>query len=854
MDITVNDIIESKEPDFQFFTKELEVKASKDGRRIVRGYATTDDVDREYEVITKEAIEMSALDLINSPTVFYEHRHSDYPVGKVVDAIVTNGKMMIEVEISKTADRVWTLLQEGILRAFSIGGRFLETKDVLNEELGKELTHITKMELFEVSIVGLPANPNALITSVSKAITKSLDGKARGDGQGQGGDRQGDGGADICVCPECDAEIAHVKGTPCNETKCPECGTAMIGKNIKEDKKIINIDEIQTLVPSKGDEKKIQSLKQKGDFISTYLNEVEYKQKITEQVYSYFKLALISKAVKEFQEKDGWKLKDVLNINEYTGKRTRPVYSKLQTSREKTEELLVDGFYCLEKGTDKLVVEIAPYYGCFGVNVYSDDSSKDLADNFIEGYEVYASDNNFLKGEKITPQGKFLPIPETTFDDVKILEAKKQAIKVGALEFFKKKDIYVKNKLTFKRGLIFAGEPGTGKTLVGKALMKETDSTFIWLTAKDLLTHYGDIDAKAFGRLLEMAKELAPSVLFAEDIDDYLESKSAIDTIKTQMDGLDSMEGIVTILCTNYPERIPKSLIDRPSRFDDVIMFDLPTETLRYEILDTHLKSVKIKNRKSVLTATAKNSEGLTGAHLKEVVIYSILLASDEGRDYVTGKDFIRSLDKVKKTRELIQTIEEKKSCVLEIKNKAIPELSVKEENMSKKNKELDVEITQEVEETVEVEEITVVDKSTEEVQEEAIETTTEEVIEEEVVVEKSFEEKMLEAMQTIADGISEIKTLVTPDIKSTEVEEIVEEVIEEEEVVDDEKKVKTKRKGLVETKGDVELTEDEKLLEQIKGMSLTEIMETPEVWDVLDEDMQKSIKNEYFKNGLGKK
>ena len=235
MKITTEDILGKSKPDFQFFTKDLEVKSTKDDKRIVIGYATTNDVDREYEVITAEAIEMAAQDLINSPTVFYEHRHSDFPVGKVIDARVKNGKMMVEVEISKTAERVWTLLQEGILRSFSIGGRFLETKQVMDKELGRELTNITKMELFEVSIVGLPANPAALITSVSKAISKSLDDKARGDGQGQGGARQGDGGASICVCPECGEEIAHVKGTPCNKIKCPECGAIMIGKNIKED-------------------------------------------------------------------------------------------------------------------------------------------------------------------------------------------------------------------------------------------------------------------------------------------------------------------------------------------------------------------------------------------------------------------------------------------------------------------------------------------------------------------------------------------------------------------------------------------------------------------------------------------
>ena len=423
---------------------------------------------------------------------------------------------------------------------------------------------------------------------------------------------------------------------------------------------LIDIDDIPNLAMDIGSKR----IFQKGDDISIHLNEESYKQKITKQNYSYFKLALISKAVKDFQKEDGWKCNDVLNVDPYSGNRTRPVYSKLPTSRIRTEELLVDGFYCLTRGEDNLVVGVKPSFNSFGVEVYSNNSSGDLADVFIEGFEMYALENNFLNGEKITPQGKFLTIPETSFADVKLQNDKKQAIKIGALEFFKKKDIYAQNKLPFKRGLIFAGEPGTGKTLVGKALMKETNSTFIWVTAKDLTTSYGDIDSQAFGRLLLMAKELAPSVLFAEDIDDYLEAKSSVDTIKTQMDGLDSMDGVVTVLCTNYPERIPKSLIDRPSSFDDVSIFDLPDEGLRYEILDAHLKSVTIKDRASILKKIAKEAVDLTGAHLKEVAVYSILLASDANRNEITEKDFIKALDKIKKTRDLIQTLQEEKGSI----------------------------------------------------------------------------------------------------------------------------------------------------------------------------------------------
>jgi len=466
------------------------------------------------------------------------------------------------------------------------------------------------------------------------------------------------------------------------------CFAALAIEN-QENKIVIEYDDILTIAKEK-DVKRIELARSEQDWISKYLNEVGYKQKVTEQNYSYFKLALISKAIKEFQKINDWQCKEILNLNCY-GDRTRPVYTKLSTSRVNKEELLVDGFYCLEKENAKLVVGIRPQMFNFSITVYSDNSSGDLANDFIDGYEKYASDNNFLKGEKITPRGKFLPIPPTQFVDIKLEANKKQAIQVGALEFFNKKDIYVNNKLPFKRGLIFAGEPGTGKTLVGKALINNTKNTFIWVTAKDLVNGWGDIDASSFGRLLDMAEELAPSILFAEDIDDYFSAKGSIDVIKTKMDGLESQGGIVTILCTNYPEKIPASLIDRPSRFDDVIIFSAPDEQLRYEILDAHVKNAKILNREEVLKKIAKESEGLTGAHLKEIALYAMILASDAGKAEVNEDDFIKALNKVRETRKLIQTLkanENKEVDKVEIPEKIVEK--VKEEAQKKEETKIE--------------------------------------------------------------------------------------------------------------------------------------------------------------------
>lgn len=233
----------NKTADFKFYTKDFEVDTKTSDKRIITGFATTSDVDREFDVISEDAIKGAAEDLLQNPTVFYEHKHSEYPIGKVIDTKIMGGKLLVKVEISKTADQVWTLIQEGILRCFSIGGRFLDFKTIHDKDLNKDIRLITKLELFEVSVVGLPANASAIITDVSKAIVKSLETKQideleekqRGEGQGQDNPRQGDGGADICICPECGYEQEHNRGTPCNEIKCPECGSEMTGKSKEND-------------------------------------------------------------------------------------------------------------------------------------------------------------------------------------------------------------------------------------------------------------------------------------------------------------------------------------------------------------------------------------------------------------------------------------------------------------------------------------------------------------------------------------------------------------------------------------------------------------------------------------------
>ena len=161
---------------FKFYAPTT-IKTVKDGDEwIIKGYAATSDLDRQGDVITPEALKAAAEDLKKNTTVFYEHKHDQPPVGKVLDAGVDKGGLWVEVLISKTRADIWQLIQEGILNKFSIGGKVISSQQKSLDGINYNL--ITKMELFEVSIVGLPANVNAtfseksIVWSIRKAAEK----------------------------------------------------------------------------------------------------------------------------------------------------------------------------------------------------------------------------------------------------------------------------------------------------------------------------------------------------------------------------------------------------------------------------------------------------------------------------------------------------------------------------------------------------------------------------------------------------------------------------------------------------------------------------------------------------------
>jgi HK97 family phage prohead protease len=151
---------------FQFHMKLVESEGAT-GAWQIEGYASTRDLDRTGEIVEPGAFAESLTEFMANPVLTYMHDWSN-PIGKVIDARIDEVGLFIRAEISKTAEKVWKLIREGILRAFSIG------YEVVEEKVVDGANHILRLRLYEVAVVSIPANRRALF-SVAKGLEQGTD-------------------------------------------------------------------------------------------------------------------------------------------------------------------------------------------------------------------------------------------------------------------------------------------------------------------------------------------------------------------------------------------------------------------------------------------------------------------------------------------------------------------------------------------------------------------------------------------------------------------------------------------------------------------------------------------------------
>lgn len=211
------------------------------------------------------------------------------------------------------------------------------------------------------------------------------------------------------------------------------------------------------------------------------------------------------------------------------------------------------------------------------------------------------------------------------------------------------------------KGVLLYGPPGCGKTLLAKAVARETNATFIRLVASELAQKFIGEGARIVREVFALARKKAPSIVFIDEIDAIAAKRLDVGTsgereihrtltqLLAELDGFDPLDNVKVIASTNRIDILDPAIL-RPGRFDKIIEIPLPDIRGRYDILKIHTRKMPL-NEDVNLVEIARIIEGATGADIKAICTEAALKAMREGRDIVTMDDFIYAVRKVLKER-----------------------------------------------------------------------------------------------------------------------------------------------------------------------------------------------------------
>lgn len=253
-----------------------------------------------------------------------------------------------------------------------------------------------------------------------------------------------------------------------------------------------------------------------------------------------------------------------------------------------------------------------------------------------------------------------------TFDDVAgIDEAKDELMEV--VEFLKQPERYRRLGGKIPKGVLIVGAPGTGKTLLAKAVAGEAGVPFFSISGSEFVEMFVGVGAARVRDLFAQAEQKAPCIIFIDELDalgkargvgniagGHSEQEQTLNQLLVEMDGFDTNKGVIILAATNRPEILDAALL-RPGRFDRHIALDRPDLKGRGKILKVHAKNVRLAPQVDLATIAARTA-GFAGADLANLVNEAALLAARRGKDNVEMSDFDEAIDRIvagleKKTR-----------------------------------------------------------------------------------------------------------------------------------------------------------------------------------------------------------
>ena len=583
---------------------------------VLQHVVTTPREDRDTDVLVTAGAQLDP-----KAPLLWQHMHT-LPIGKVL-ATITHSEKVLRVatallDLNELTSDAAKLIEADVLR-FSHGFRALEYNERKRQAGNPEAYpgfEIKRFEIMEVSLVSVPSNVDAEVELYAAGKLASPMFKAHAKfffdqrpvtvpGHNPSADQDGDNDADDDADDKAARRPASVKRVACGVRAFDVANAELEPARLEYDWvakyldcPIKRVHHTGTFVPAA----------RMGSFL-TGLGHVM----------------------------SDWTIDDTRNITR-AGTEAPPCYEVVELNSTRSATFLTDGITFQRRADgDRLVVK---FEDCgYGVSISGYGTTSDLLSGILERTWEWARTNNFLKGEAFSFAGGFLRRGGDGWDDL-ILPSRNAEPVARAV-----KKLEDDGAGAASRGMIFMGPPGTGKTLAGRVMLNSSKATFIWLSAKDFW------QTGAMGGIcgaLELARELAPSIVFMEDVDNWL-SDYTMDALKTELDGISRASGVLTVLTTNYPERLPEALIDRPGRFSDVLSFDLPDAAARERMLRKWTSGATDEQIGAAVEAT----DGYSGAHLYELASFARTLAAESG-EKSAGECLATALAKLAEQRELI--------------------------------------------------------------------------------------------------------------------------------------------------------------------------------------------------------
>ncbi|MFT6095394.1 MAG: cell division protease FtsH [Nonlabens sp.] len=264
---------------------------------------------------------------------------------------------------------------------------------------------------------------------------------------------------------------------------------------------------------------------------------------------------------------------------------------------------------------------------------------------------------------------------KTTFKDVAGLEGAKEEVQ-EIVDFLKNPEKYTSLGGKIPKGALLVGSPGTGKTLLAKAVAGEAKVPFFSLSGSDFVEMFVGVGASRVRDLFKQAKEKSPAIIFIDEIDaigrargksnmsgSNDERENTLNQLLTEMDGFGTNTNVIVLAATNRADILDKALM-RAGRFDRQIYVDLPDVREREEIFEVHLRPLKKMENELDTAFLAKQTPGFSGADIANVCNEAALIAARNGKKAVGKQDFLDAVDRIvgglEKKNKLITPSEKK--------------------------------------------------------------------------------------------------------------------------------------------------------------------------------------------------